>query len=949
MAKKVVGREMTSRVGLDSAEAVKSLKTLTAEVKANTSGWKSQETALKSAGEYQKAAAARVDGLAKSMEAQKAKIDELKSRQSGLNRNTKDDEEQYLKLSDQINKASRSYDSMGGQLDRAKSKLQYYNSGLADLQKGYKQSTALSKSYVERLEAEGKSAEANKAKLGGLKQAYSNMEAQYKAQTSELERIKTASGATSDAYKRQQVRVNETATAMAKAKTSQKELVKAMEKEPHGFMHGVRSKLDSVDDKAKKTSHLFGTILGAHLVANGVTNALSSITASFGELTSAVTEYDKAFTLIKNVVRTGLNNLVGNFKAYGATLYKVWKAVWKPLSKFLSKTLNSMGKLWKKFTNILSKVWNSFSKAFKKAWNKVWDTISDFFSDIFNKISKKFKSWTTAISKTWTGFKSWFSKKWKSMWNGVHDFFHGITKKLSKTFSGWTSGAMNTLGSFGNKFKSGWNGLVKGVKNIFGGLWKEMKKMASDGINGVIDIVNKGIGGVNWVINKFGGSKQTIKPIGHVKFATGTGSLGSSNFRRAINSITPAIVNDEVGASNPELIFRKAAGTVEYSKKKNAETMLFPGDEVANATDSAKLAPMLGITHFAGGGIGDFFGGIISGAKSVFKKITGGLKGLFDVGTKIISNPGKALESLMPFSKGNTKGFFPTIAKGSFNFVKKQAGKWWSTLWDMVSLSGDGSGSYGGGWQSPGSGWTHTDSFGSSRGGGRVHDGNDFSASVGTAFHAMHGGTVIRVGNPPAGWGDVGYNIVTRDSTGKEIIYQEFGNAKDVKVHQGQHVKTGDVLGKLGHSGLGTGPHLHVGLTKGGSVWNRSGYSTAGWLDITKQHGKDKGLDAKSDSSSSSDSKLQKMIKKQVGGGFWKTISKIASMFGDDGGSGSSPSGHMSMSNFTSIAHQAANIAGVKLSANDIKRLYWQAHVESGVNPATGGGYNDHDGTGLPI
>ncbi|MDY1544095.1 tape measure protein [Lactiplantibacillus pentosus] len=292
MAKKVVGREMTSRVGLDSAEAVKSLKQLTAEVKANTSGWKAQETALKSAGEYQKAAAARVDGLAKSMEAQKAKIDELKKRQSGLNRDTKDGALEYTKLTDEINKANRSYDSMGGQLDRAKNRLQYYNSGLADLQKGYKQSTALSKSYVERLEAEGKSAEANKAKLGGLKQAYSNMEAQYKTQSDELDRIRKASGATSDAYKRQQVRVNETATAMAKAKTSQNELLKAMKKEPHAFMHGVRSKLDSIDDKAKKTSHLFGTILGAHLVANGITNALSSITASFGELTSAVSEYD---------------------------------------------------------------------------------------------------------------------------------------------------------------------------------------------------------------------------------------------------------------------------------------------------------------------------------------------------------------------------------------------------------------------------------------------------------------------------------------------------------------------------------------------------------------------------------------------------------------------------------------------------------------------------------
>ncbi|MBF7140172.1 peptidoglycan DD-metalloendopeptidase family protein [Pediococcus pentosaceus] len=656
-----------------------------------------------------------------------------------------------------------------------------------------------------------------------------------------------------------------------------------------------------------------------------------------------------AFEPLIKAVQKGMKSIQKAVARFAKPIKKAFSSIWNPISKLLSTTLNKMSKAWKSWTKTISKHWNSFSKPFKKAWDKVWDTISDFFSDIFNKISKKFKSWTTAISKTWTGFKNWFNKKWKGMWNGVHDFFSGTTKKLIKTFTGWTSGTMKTLGSFGDKFKSGWNGIVKGVKNIFGGLWKEMKKMASDGINGVIDIVNKGIGGVNWVINKFGGSKQTIKPIGHVKFATGTGSLGSSNFRRAINSITPAIVNDEVGASNPELIFRKATGTVEYSKKKNAETMLFPGDEVANATDSAKLAPMLGITHFAGGGIGDFFGGIISGAKSVFKKITGGLKGLFDIGTKIISNPGKALESLMPFSKGNTKGFFPTIAKGGFNFVKKQAGKWWSTLWDMVSLSGDGSGSYGGGWQSPGSGWTHTDSFGSSRGGGRVHDGNDFSASVGTAFHAMHGGTVIRVGNPPSGWGDVGYNIVTRDSTGKEIIYQEFGNAKDVKVHQGQHVKTGDVLGKLGRSGLGTGPHLHVGLTKGGSVWNRSGYSTAGWLDITKQHGKDKGSDAKSDSSSSSDSKLQKMIKKQVGGGFWKTISKIASMFGDDGGSGSSPSGHMSMSEFTSIAHQAANIGRTKLSANDIKRLYWQAHVESGVNPATGGGYDDHDGTGLPI
>lgn len=303
MAKKVVGREMTSKVGLDSAEAVKSLKTLTAEVKANTSGWKAQETALKSAGEYQKAAASRVDGLAKSMEAQKAKIDELKSRQSGLNRDTKDGEEQYLKLSDQINKASRSYDSMGGQLDRAKSKLQYYNSGLADLQKGYKQSTALSESYVKRLEAEGKQEDANKARLSGLKQAYSNIEAQYKAQTNELDRIKTASGATSDAYKRQQVRVNETATSMAKLKSETNELDSAMNKaKPTAFtrmLDSTKSKLGLVRDEEKKTNGETKHFALGYVIGNTISQAASSAVGYIKDVTKQGYELAEAGGTIK--------------------------------------------------------------------------------------------------------------------------------------------------------------------------------------------------------------------------------------------------------------------------------------------------------------------------------------------------------------------------------------------------------------------------------------------------------------------------------------------------------------------------------------------------------------------------------------------------------------------------------------------------------------------------
>ena len=70
---------------------------------------------------------------------------------------------------------------------------------------------------------------------------------------------------------------------------------------------------------------------------------------------------------------------------------------------------------------------------------------------------------------------------------------------------------------------------------------------------------------------------------------------------------------------------------------------------------------------------------------------------------------------------------------------------------------------------------------------------------------------------------------------------------------------------------------------------------------------------------------------------------------GDDGGSPSDPDGAISKEEFTKLAKKAAKIMHQTLSQHDIDRLYHQAFTESGVNPAQGGGYDDHDGTGLPV
>lgn len=77
-----------------------------------------------------------------------------------------------------------------------------------------------------------------------------------------------------------------------------------------------------------------------------------------------------------------------------------------------------------------------------------------------------------------------------------------------------------------------------------------------------------------------------------------------------------------------------------------------------------------------------------------------------------------------------------------------------------------------------------------------------------------------------------------------------------------------------------------------------------------------------------------------------KFIKKMADKFLESFGGGG---GKMSKGAFAEAAKVAAALMHQSLSASDIERLYWQAMVESTVNPAQGGGIDDHDGTGRPI
>lgn len=287
---------MSTEIALDTLQAANSIKRLTQLVNSSTNAWKAQESQMRSAGDYLGAAQAKYDGLGNSIQNQQQKIEKLKQEQSQLKGSTVEVAEQYLKYQQQIDQATTRLAALENQQRQAKQSLDYQKSGLADLQRVYRQQNDLSESYVKRLQAEGRESEALQAKLNGSKNAVNNLNKQYEAQVKLLKEV--AQSGDGDAYIKHKIRINETASAIAKAKREQIELANELRKSNPTFFDKLKagildtnSKIDELGRNVNHSNSVLGTFrekLSFGAIAGMASSAIQSISSSFMGLSGEV-------------------------------------------------------------------------------------------------------------------------------------------------------------------------------------------------------------------------------------------------------------------------------------------------------------------------------------------------------------------------------------------------------------------------------------------------------------------------------------------------------------------------------------------------------------------------------------------------------------------------------------------------------------------------------------
>ncbi|MCP9369174.1 phage tail tape measure protein [Lentilactobacillus kefiri] len=519
---------------------------------------------------------------------------------------------------------------------------------------------------------------------------------------------------------------------------------------------------------------------------------------------------------------------------------------------------------------------DGLSKKSGQVWSKVSKTTSKHTKDIKKQTVTDYDQLQKGSYKQLVQFDKGNTSKWRNINSDTKHYTNQSKNQAISTYDSMQKGVQKQV----NQMRSGVISSGKATATGFGHALGKMDNYAHSAMSNTVHQLNGGIKGIDKVLGQFGGNSSVINAIHYAK-----GSNGE------LSNDQLAIVNDAKSGPRQESIIRNNSLLIPHGNDRMIP--LKKRDRVLNGSQTQELGRSMGIQHFAkGSGV----------SHAELDKII----------SKNNAHPNRAFanEFSSNISKSNT--VLGNAIKGlSKRSTTKYGNPWSGEVWrQMDNARGNGGGSGAGG------NWRHTpglpesNGFNARRGKG-IHDGVDFSGPAGSAIRAVHGGTVTRTGtsNPWNDYKDLGSIITVKSDDGYQEIYQEFGTNKNIKVHTGDQIKTGQAIATLGHL-AGHEMHVHVGVSKG-SLWKHGGYSHNGWFDVTKMHGHSNG-NKKADTKHSS--ALSKLVAKEIAPQLkWvgKHLKRSAGSIGSLAISGDIASRAKKMAAAIKKAYPAATLAGI--------------------------------------
>lgn len=309
---------MSTKIKVDQQEAANQVENLTNKFKNLTAQWKAEQATAKASGDSVGAAKARYEGLSKALEVQRQKVEQLNRQREDQRRLiqssatvTKDQTDELSRLDRALTSATNKMTSLANQQARARRSYEYTSSGLKELRNDYYTNNRAVDSHIEKLKAEGNTAEAQKVKLAGLKSSLVNLAKQQEATKKLADEAAKSEGKNSATYRRRITDYNEVSATLSKTSKRYDELraaeIKAGNVSTGGLAKmrdrflGVYSAEKQATTQAKTMGEVMkGSFLGT-FASNLAQNAIMAITGKMHDLIAAGKQYNIEQDTMKTV------------------------------------------------------------------------------------------------------------------------------------------------------------------------------------------------------------------------------------------------------------------------------------------------------------------------------------------------------------------------------------------------------------------------------------------------------------------------------------------------------------------------------------------------------------------------------------------------------------------------------------------------------------------------
>lgn len=334
-----------------------------------------------------------------------------------------------------------------------------------------------------------------------------------------------------------------------------------------------------------------GGTLAAPFVAIGV-----ALGALAGALVIAYTKSETfrnivnaAFTAVKNVVMSVINNLVEYYKM----LWSVLQWLWEKIKEWASWIGNKFIEMKNSVVNTVQNLWNGVKNFFSNGVGDTWNKVVGWVKNIFNKATELKNNVSDVIGNLWNGIKDTFRRGIDTVFN----WFSELPTKMKNAIIG------------------GKNAIVDAFKSIFNAALKAIGKP-----------VNAIIHGASWVLEKLGA--EPLQEWDVPQYATGTPAGG-----HPING--PMMVNDGRGA---ETVITPD-GRAFIPKGRNVVLNAPKGTHVLTAEETAQLQGSKAPKYRYKKGT-NFFGNMWDSVKKVAGNVGHTIKNVVGDVWDFISDPG---------------------------------------------------------------------------------------------------------------------------------------------------------------------------------------------------------------------------------------------------------------------------------------------------------------------